>query len=427
MNYDEIQKACKVGDLEALKSVMESSPSCIDELDSKLGWALLYRSTVYGMLETTESLLKLGADPNVKNRLGQAPLHQSSEKNSLVFTKLLLDYKANPNVQQNDGDTPLHIACSKGHPDIVNILLASKADPNIPNTVLGRTPLHCACEKGNVNVVKLLIQFKAEIFCFDKNCQSPKDLATSSEIINLLENRPSVAFDKKVSVEEEPSSKESTHEPESEKGILSTNRINQPSNFSFGEVRKSALYNWLASNKLDCVFRNLQYNGFDDLDMLIESIQAESPLNEEILKQIGIGKLGHRLRLLSKLEECLISSRYSINNTSNSVWCGASAHKTYAIRSMALKDWLASLNLHYLLNNFTENGFEDMDQLISVMNSSYKLTDNMLQNDLQIKKIGHRHRILSKLNYEKNPAGCKLGIRFDRAEKIVACESCNIY
>ena len=53
--------------------------------------------------------------------------------------------------------------------------------------------------------------------------------------------------------------------------------------------------------------------------MLIEAMKSNIPLTGEILKQIGILKLGHRLRLLSKLEEqSMQSSRYSMCNNSKS-------------------------------------------------------------------------------------------------------------
>ena len=242
MNSEEIQRACKEGDLKALEIVVTTNPSCINELDPKLGWAPLYRCTVYGIFESAEVLLQLGADPNIQNRLGQAPLHQASENNNVTLIKLLLKFKANPNLQQNDGDTPLHLACYKGYLDIVKLLLDEGADPNITNTVLGRTPLHCACERNNIEMVKILIAYKAEVDCRDKNNFLPSELTEDCEIVNILQEKLLQSSSKRSAAEEESNSKESIYEPESEKAILSSNRFVSVPQFSFGETKKSALF-----------------------------------------------------------------------------------------------------------------------------------------------------------------------------------------
>ena len=244
MNSQEIQKACRLGDLFALKSAIKSNPTSLNELDSKLGWAPLYRSTILGNLEVAELLLALGADPNIQNRLGETSLHQAAEKNSLSFTELLLQYKAKVDIQQNDGDTPLHLASAHGNHEIVKILLEQGANPNIPNTVLGRIPLHYACEKNHFKVIEVLLSYNSQADFEDKNNVKPLDLATKPEIIFLVKN---AAGNKKnidlkaVCVEEDSNSKDSVYEPESEKGMTSARRkVSQT--FSFGEVGKSALY-----------------------------------------------------------------------------------------------------------------------------------------------------------------------------------------
>ncbi|OMJ87941.1 hypothetical protein SteCoe_10271 [Stentor coeruleus] len=425
MTSEDFQKACKLGDVNLIETAIKACPNSINELDPKLGWAPLYRSIVYGIEETSEALLSLGANPNIQNRLGQTPLHQASETNNVKLARLLLAHKANPNIQQNDGDTPLHLACYKGSNEMVEVLLNAGADPNVVNFVLGRTPLHCACEKGIYTLVKSLLESNALIYCKDKNGLLPADLATDSQISKLIEEKACGKSCKTVVNEEETGSKESIYEPESEKALLSTSRLKLGATFSFGETMKSPLYSWLLTHKLENIHETLQTNGFDDLDLLIESMKSTTPLSQSILKQIGIEKLGHRLRFLSKLEEqCVLTSRYSINQDNKFFWCVSTSSNPKS--NLNLNDWLASLHLEYLYKNFLNCGFDDMDQIMCVMNSSFPITDEMLENDIGISKIGHRHRILSKLNNDRNPGYYRNVVRFDKAEKVTACESCYI-
>lgn len=420
MSIDDISKACQLGDLVLLEKSIKQNPKSLNDLDAKLGWAPLYRSIVYVLPEAAEKLLIMGADPNVRNRLGQSPLHQASENNHVDLAKLLIRYKSNPNLPQNDGDTALHLACSKGFLEMSQILLRAGANPNSCNYVQGRTPLHYACEIGQIDIIKTLLEYKANPQIRDKNSLTPGDLTTDCKIVGLLENSNAIKIQ-----EEESNSKDSIHEPESEKAIMSSNRfINQP-HFSFGEANKSPLFNWLQSLRLENTYEYLQSNGFDDLDQLVECMKGNTPLTEELLKKIGIEKVGYRLRLLARLEEYgAVTSRYSACNDSK-LWCGTGSLKNNYCQ-VSLIVWLKSLNLEYLYINFVENGFDEYEQLTNVMASSFPVTDEILFKELKIAKIGHRHRIMSRLNNDKNPGFFRNAVRIDRGEKTPACESCGI-
>mmetsp|Transcript_15147 Transcript_15147/g.15144 ORF Transcript_15147/g.15144 Transcript_15147/m.15144 type:complete len:159 (-) Transcript_15147:573-1049(-) len=158
MIIDEIQKACRLDDLEVLRDALGQCPKSVDEPDSKLGWAPLYRTVMSGHFNSSEFLLQNGANPNVQNRLGETPLHQAADGNLLRIADLLLTYRADPNIQQNDGDTPLHLAAQKGHSKMLKLLLDHDADPNIQNFVFGKTALHYAIEKRFLHCVQLLIE-----------------------------------------------------------------------------------------------------------------------------------------------------------------------------------------------------------------------------------------------------------------------------
>lgn len=75
----DIQKACRIGNISVIKSVVASNPSKINEIDQKLGWTPLYRTVICSHAEATTFLLDSGADPNIKNRMGESPLHQAAD------------------------------------------------------------------------------------------------------------------------------------------------------------------------------------------------------------------------------------------------------------------------------------------------------------------------------------------------------------
>ena len=75
----DIQKACRLGNIELLNAILGAHPEMINALDSKLGWAPIYRAVICGHYKITKVLLKAGANPNVKNKLGESPLHQAAD------------------------------------------------------------------------------------------------------------------------------------------------------------------------------------------------------------------------------------------------------------------------------------------------------------------------------------------------------------
>ena len=98
---EEIQKACRLGDVPTLSKLLESHPDLLNAVDLKLKWSPLFRTVMCGHVEATKYLLVQGANPNLQNNLGESALHQAADNSQSKLVKALLKQKANPNLQTN--------------------------------------------------------------------------------------------------------------------------------------------------------------------------------------------------------------------------------------------------------------------------------------------------------------------------------------
>lgn len=106
-----------------------------------------------GNIRLVTTLLKQGADVNVKDEVGMTPLHIlcNSEKHHLVRIKiaeLLLQYGIDVNQQDLAGKTALLLACHNSQVGLVDLLIQAGADVNIPDQT-GDTPFSIVCRMAS--------------------------------------------------------------------------------------------------------------------------------------------------------------------------------------------------------------------------------------------------------------------------------------
>ena len=389
MTEVELQKSCRIGDSSKIREILHKNPSLINELDQNLGWSPLYRTITCGHFEASKCLLLLGANPNIKNKLGDSPLHQAVESSQIPLAQLLLDNGADPDIQQSDGDTPLHYSCLKELPQMAHLLLKYRANPNIQDRVFGKTPFDLAAESKNLNILQLMVKYSARSDIEDFSGRTPLDL--SEEIKSFIAaDRDTDTLSKKTPSfdHSEVSAKaDSLVEPEGELGHhVATETF---SNFSFGsDPHSSSLYKWLTSMKLEGLFQILHSNGYDDLDFLIAQVRSTDTLTMEILEDIGVKKSGHRAKLMALLEEEAYRETRVAGAARSQVDCiGGRSSK-----AVTLDKWLEELDLKGVYLNFYNNGYEDIESIMIIMQSNYALTDEILIHSwaLQIMKTGRR-------------------------------------
>jgi hypothetical protein len=291
--------------------------------------------------------------------------------------------------------------------------------------VFGKTPLHIAIECKNVQIVQLLIKYNARIDIQDFYGRTPLDISEDlkpfliGESDNLSKKTPS--FD----CSELSNKEDSIIEPESENpNIQITETFQSSSNFSFGsDPHKNSMYKWLTSMKLEFLFPPLYTNGYDDLDFLLAQIRSSEALTVQVLEEIGIQKLGHRLKLLALLEDEAFKDMRNSMPVKQGFLC-----VTKEKNMTSLGTWLDSIGLSQFEVNFVENGIDDTESLMVIMNSKYPLDDEMLKR-LGIEKSGHRQKILFKIREQMGHVRHKRvisRISLERDEPVMACEYCEV-
>lgn len=188
------------GNLEIAELLMSKGPL----LGKKLG-SLLRRTGRWGQTESSQFLIRKGADVNARSKWGRTPLHETAHYGKVEVARLLIAKGADVNARTTKGrETPLYSAVDKDHLEIAKLLIASGADVN-SEAQYGKTPLglaiklnntamaelliakgadvnkgellHIAASRGNAEIVELLIAHGADIKAKNRQGDTPVELA----------------------------------------------------------------------------------------------------------------------------------------------------------------------------------------------------------------------------------------------------------
>ena len=164
-------------------------------VDTKLSTELAI-AVESGNENNIEILLARGARPNALSLAGTPLLVIAVYRNELQVVESLLRYGANPNVRLRFGsDTALMIAVKHNQTDIVRCLLEHGCD--IDSCDWTRvTPLMQAAHRGFLEIVELLLDAGADPLCDSAENQCAYGyarLAQQTEVMNLLDDRRKVA------------------------------------------------------------------------------------------------------------------------------------------------------------------------------------------------------------------------------------------
>ena len=151
-----------------------------DELNKRL-----YDAVLKDRNSEIKSLLKQGADVNVKDINGWTLLHRASFWNRIDIAKFLIENGADVNAKDKNGETPLYLV-SWDLVDIAKFLIENGADIDAQNKD-GWTPLHLAAFWCKIDIVKVLIENGADPFIKNINGQTALDLCVDKAIRAILD------------------------------------------------------------------------------------------------------------------------------------------------------------------------------------------------------------------------------------------------
>lgn len=159
---DEIHDAVRSGDLEKVKTLLQSHAEWLNSPDQNHKTPL-HHALASGHIDMAKYLIERGADIDLKDKDKAAPLHNAAFLGSLEVVDLLLKKGAAALNEGNfRGQTPLHFACERGHPAVVTRLLDAGADIEARD-MIGRTPLMTTGMSQNMEIAKDLIERGADV------------------------------------------------------------------------------------------------------------------------------------------------------------------------------------------------------------------------------------------------------------------------
>jgi uncharacterized protein len=124
-------------------------------------------------VETTQLLLRAGADAKFADRYGVTPIYLACTNGNAAMIKVLLDAGADPNTVDPTGETALMTATKIGNLESVKLLLDRGAKVDTPDPTYQQTALMIAVRENHSAVVRLLIERGANVNAQTRTGQTP--------------------------------------------------------------------------------------------------------------------------------------------------------------------------------------------------------------------------------------------------------------
>ena len=166
---------------------------------------------------------------------------------------------------------------------------------------------------------------------------------------------------------------------------------------------KEDLVNFLKRIEMDQYSDLLIKEGFDDINLVINQMKKGNPINDDILREIGIPRPGDRAKILIRIQECAhlfdfkipFEAVYYINRKKYEFL-------KYDFHVKALQNWLKKLRLQNYLENFYNNGYYSPELVFIQKASKFPINDIILERDLKIDNINDRKLIMSSISSNSN-------------------------
>ena len=440
-------------------------------LCTRAGDSPLHLAADDGNIKLVRGLLEAKADPNARQSEGETPLHKAAAKGHHRVCWLLLKHRADPDLRNFIAQrSSLHVAVALNRKKVVQLFLTYDADPNLRDKA-GNSAFDLAPTQEMRDTLDGVSQGSPESASSDisgaasplppllseVSVESPQSVKIS-ELMEAIANIPLISQENVFTVEEDEAVMEGISEfseaPEEERQLtpIHTAAIEPESeqtegsiaaplqrSFSFGaDPKKSSMYSWLVRVRLEMLFDPLLAAGFDDIASLRDQMNSSLPLDLEGLKNIGIAKAGYRVRLLACLEEeargRFRGRHKAAENKDFAVFqcCRQTSSSPSLIFLPNLYQWLEQLHLQHIASGFVNSGYDDLEHLLALMHTRYPITDQVLRDDVKVVKLGHRQRLLVRLEEDSMKVDSMLRPRsaeplaLEREVTLSSCSACII-
>ena len=166
---------------------------------------------------------------------------------------------------------------------------------------------------------------------------------------------------------------------------------------------KEELYDFLLKIEMEQYTDILIQEGFDDINLVINQMKTGNPINDDILREIGIERPGDRAKILIRIQECAglfefkiqFEPVYYINRKKFEFL-------RYDFHVKSLQNWLKKLKLQNYLGNFYNNGYYSPELIFVQKASKFPIDDTILERDLKIENINDRKLIMSSISSDSN-------------------------
>ena len=155
-------------------------------------------------------------------------------------------------------------------------------------------------------------------------------------------------------------------------------------------IAEKPIVQWLEEIHLESILQNFLDLGIENNTLLINLLKKNMQNWDKILiTHLGIDKPGYRKRIITKLKEdmglCKRSGLFKLK------------HSNAKLNFLNLNEWLKSLDLEELTQNFIAAGYDDYESLIFQMTTDNTMNERILEEDVLIEDPLARMKICNQL------------------------------
>ena len=178
---EDIFMAIHLGDVSAIRSILESEPAKAMNATHTGGISPLHYAVALDRMEIAHILLEGGMPSNIRTDKKTTPLHWAADKEKHDCLRLLLKHGAAVGTKAANGWTALHFSAKRGDTDAIGYLLEGGAAINETDNS-GDTPLHIASASGQVAAIKRLLQGGANPSLANAAGRQPAEMTANEEV-----------------------------------------------------------------------------------------------------------------------------------------------------------------------------------------------------------------------------------------------------